>query len=59
MIFNAGWIFTSEVFNQYKKVWGRGWGARDREFRYTSSKFHSDITYYFLLLTFSNLRATS
>ena len=52
---NAGLIFTPEVFTQFieSKGWGRG--ATDHEFWYISSKFYSDITYYFWLLTFFNL----
>ena len=42
-----------------KEYGGRGQGAVDREFGYTSSKFYSDIAYYFWLSIFSNIRATS
>ena len=57
--FNTGLIFAPEVFTQCKKVWGLGSRARDHEFWYASSKFYSDITYYFCLSPFSNLRAMS
>ena len=56
--FIAGLIFTPEVFLQCKKVWGPSWKGGDREIWYTSSKFYSDITYYFWLSIFSNRRAT-
>ena len=56
---NAGLIFTPEVFTQCTESGGQGWGARDHEFWYISSKFYSDITYYFWLLTFFNLSTMS
>ena len=43
--FDAGLIFTLEVFIQCKKVWGLTWRTGDHEFWFTSWKFYSDITY--------------
>ena len=42
-----------------KRYGGRGGGAGDHEFWYTSSKVYSDITYYLFLAITSNLRAMS
>ena len=52
-------ILVSYKIVNVKKYGVRGRGAQDLEVWYTSSKFYSDITYYFWLSTSSNLRATS
>ena len=57
--FIGGLIFTPEGFFNIKKYEGRGRGAWNREFWHISSKFYSNINYYFWLSTFSSFSATS
>ena len=56
IIFTSNNYFRNISFIQFKNVLGAESRGRGPWIWYTSSKFYSDIIYYFWLSTFSNLR---